>query len=505
MGDIPDRSLVVLRCLLEKNASEFPDQECIRFQDGERWTYRECVEQGYRSANTLSGLGVQRKENVLVFLPRCENVIRAWMGVNFLGAVLIPINIDYRGETLKHVCVNSQARHIITSPELAERLQPLGLDIHIVLADSLKEGENQAPVLSEPIEPWDINFMIYTSGTTGLSKGVLLTYFRLFSNCTGLYPERGDVVLNISPFYHLSGFSLCMTAWVVSGRVALHDFHAGTYWDLTREIGATRVVLMGTCAQYLFSQPPKPDDADNSVKAVWSIPIPSDPVAFMKRFGIEKMYSCYAMTEITSVIVNSDPVHQPKSCGKVIPGAQVRLVDSNDIPVPVGTVGEAIIRTDTPWELNVGYWRQPELTATTWRNGWFHTGDLLYCDKDGNYFFADRKKDCLRRRGENISSVEVEHEILAHPHVKEVACVAAPGEYGEDEVKIFVVPRDGCSIDPLKLLEFLVPRMPRFMLPRFIEVIPELPHTPTMRVKKHELRDKGNSSNTWDREKVISV
>ena len=159
-----------------------------------------------------------------------------------------------------------------------------------------------------------------------------------------------------------------------------------------------------------------------------------------------------------------------------------------------------IIRTDLPWEMNAGYWGRPEATATAWRNGWFHTGDLMYRNPEGFFFFADRKKDSIRRRGENISSFEVEREVSCYPAISDVACVAAPDGLGGEEVKIFVVPRYSLSFDPVTLIEFLIPRMPHFMVPRFVEVATELPKTPSMRVKKDILRAQGNTEKTWDRE-----
>ncbi len=259
-------------------------------------------------------------------------------------------------------------------------------------------------------------------------------------------------------------------------------------------------LLFGAMLEFFNSMPPRPDDADNPLRVMLCTPIPENYTAFKERFGIQDLYTAYGIKETSCIFMTQGPELNPKSCGKIFPGVQVRLVDDHDIPVPTGKAGELIIRTDLPWQLNVGYWQRPEQTAEAWRNGWFHTGDLLRCDEDGNYFFVDRKKDAVRRRGENISTFEVEREVLAYPGVLEAACVAAPGDFGEDEVKVFVVPVEGHSIDPAELTKFLIPRMPYFMVPRFIEVIPELPKTTNMRVKKHELRARGNTTATWDRE-----
>ena len=180
----------------------------------------------------------------------------------------------------------------------------------------------------------------------------------------------------------------------------------------------------------------------------------------------------------------------------------MRLVDANDCEVPVGTVGEMIVRTDRPWGMNSGYYKNPAATASAWRNGWFHTGDAFRCDADGYYYFVDRIKDAIRRRGENISSFEVEADVQSHPDVREVAAIGVPNELSEEDVLIVVAPIDGRVIDPAGLLEFLRPRMAHFMLPRYVRVLPELPKTPSSKVMKHELRQQGVTGDTWDRERA---
>jgi len=192
----------------------------------------------------------------------------------------------------------------------------------------------------------------------------------------------------------------------------------------------------------------------------------------------------------------------PGTCGRRREGVELRIVDANDCAIPDGQVGELIVRSDTPWTLNSGYFKDPEATARAWRNGWFHTGDAFRRDADGNYFFVDRMKDAIRRRGENISSFEVEVEIVAHPRVRECAVVAVPNETAEDDVLAVVATVPGATLDPLDLLEFLRPRLAHFMLPRYVRVLDDLPRTPTQKVEKHVLRSAGVTPDTWDREKA---
>jgi crotonobetaine/carnitine-CoA ligase len=227
-------------------------------------------------------------------------------------------------------------------------------------------------------------------------------------------------------------------------------------------------------------------------------PVVADHREFEARFGL-KIRTLYSMTETGPVTASGWSPDDATSCGRIQPGYQLRIVDEDDYEVPDGTVGELIVRADEPWVLSAGYLDMPEATAIAWRNGWFHTGDAMRRDAAGNFYFVDRIKDAIRRRGENISSFEVEAHVLAHPDVAECAAVAVPSEWGEDEVKIVVVATAG--ITPVALIEFLADRMPRFMIPRYVEFVEELPKTDaTFRVRKVELRERGVNEATWDRE-----
>jgi len=260
-------------------------------------------------------------------------------------------------------------------------------------------------------------------------------------------------------------------------------------------------LLVGTMAAVLDATPERPDDADNPLRLLMIVPMIADAAKFGRRFGVKELVVAFGMTEAgTGMVARGTAVERPGTSGRVRPGAELRLVDESDCEVPVGTPGELVLRTDKPWEITVGYLNQPEATARAWRNGWFHTGDQFVMDEDGYLYFTDRIKDSIRRRGENISSFEVERDVSAHPDIAEVACVAASDAYGGDEVKVFIVPRPGRRIDPEQLVHFLIPRMPHYTVPRFIEFVDELPKTPTMRVRKAELRARGNSERTWDRE-----
>ena len=237
-----------------------------------------------------------------------------------------------------------------------------------------------------------------------------------------------------------------------------------------------------------------------SLHTVVMVPLIPELDDFRRRFGV-RVSTAFNMTEV-SVPLHSDgwTLANLESCGTVRPGYQVRVVDEDDEDVGPGRVGELIVRANEPWTLMAGYLDMPEATTAAWRNLWLHTGDAFRYHEDGNYYFLDRISDTIRRRGENISSAEVEAVVNEHPGVLESAAVAVPSEWGEDEVKVVVVARPGRSVTPPELTKFLAPRLPRFMLPRYIEVVTELPKTPTAKVRKVELRAQGITRATWDRE-----
>jgi carnitine-CoA ligase len=505
MSFLPHRSKVVLRYSLERISENAPERDAILFEDGTTWSYRRLVSEAYKGANRLARSGVRRSDHVLVFLPNDENWIRAWLGVAFLGAVIVPVNTAYKGEMLRHICQDSQSAYMVTTPDLAGRLTGLDVNLHIIDPAVLKEGPESEPVLERPIEPWDTHMILYTSGTTGPSKGVVGSYFFSYM-CSTHFRENirvDDTFLIDHPLFHMSGLIHTFCAWNVSARVVLMKVFSGSnYVKNLRKYGITISIMLGSIPGYMEALPEKPDDKDNPLRMINCSPMVKDPDGFMKRFGIKEIVCGFGMSETGSFLCNLDVLGHPTSCGRPRSGIECRLVDENDIPVPPGTAGELIVRTNRPWELSSGYLGRPEDTAKAWRNGWFHTGDILTRDEDDYYYFLDRAKDAIRRRGENISSFEVEREVMAYPPVQEAACVAYLGEYGEGEVKVFIVPKEKACFDPSDLIRFLIPRMPHFMVPRYVEVLDALPKTAVGRIQKFKLKEKGNSESTWDREAV---
>ncbi|NLD68608.1 MAG: ATP-dependent acyl-CoA ligase [Limnobacter sp.] len=519
---MPPRDHVVTRSLVDRWARERPNKTFVRFADNdEEWTYRDFRELILQTAVGLQELGVRQGDHVLVWMPNTRENIRVYFAINYLGAVYVPINTAYKGSLLAHVIDNCDAKLAVVHSDLVERLHevplarltdlvvvgaaaeaPPALRVH-AYADVLLPSEGELLPPERTIEPWDPFAIIYTSGTTGPSKGVYSSYLHLYTNAgpeTWPMVTEDDRFLMNAPMFHIGGMGVMFVMFARGASISFVDrFDTATFWDVVRRTESTSCFLLGVMAAFLEKQPPKQDDADHPMRLVFMVPLSGDIAGFSKRFGVD-VYTIFNMTEISSPIVSEANPTAMGTCGKVRPGVEVRLVDENDCEVPVGAVGEMIVRTDRPWGMNSGYYKNPEATARAWRNGWFHTGDMFRRDADGYFYFVDRGKDAIRRRGENISSFEVEAEVAQFPAVREAAAVAVPSEFSEDEVMVVVAPVQGRTIDPVELIEFLRPRMAHFMVPRYVRVLPELPKTPSAKVLKHELRAQGVTADTWDRE-----
>ena len=522
---IPPRHDVVTRYLIDRWAMERPQKIFAKFDDsGEEWSYADFHRMVVQTAVGLQAQGVAQGDHVLVWMPNCREQIRIFFALNYLGAVYVPINTAYKGMLLEHVIGVSDARLAIVETTLVDRLRGIDtqlLERLIITGAGASAATTGAPLpaisydaallptegvlrpLDRAIEPWDPMTIIFTSGTTGPSKGVLMSYLHLFSNAgpeTWPFVTEDDRYMINAPMFHIggSGPMFCMLARGAS--IAVVDrFDTATYWDSVRRTGSTVAFLLGVMASFLEKQPPQPGDTENPLRLVLMVPLASNSESFANRFGLD-VYTIFNMTEVSSPIVSDPNPTVRGTCGKPRPGVEVRLVDENDCEVPIGVMGEMIIRTDRPWAMNSGYYKMPEATAKAWRNGWFHSGDAFIRDEEGNFFFADRVKDAIRRRGENISSFEVESEVLAHPDVFEAAAVAVPSEHSEDDVLVCVAAVEGAQIDPAALIGFLKDRMAYFMVPRYVRVLDSLPKTPTAKVLKHQLRDEGITPDTWDRE-----
>lgn len=517
---IPNRDECVLRYLLDRWANERPDQPHVVFADGTEWTFAELRDKVRTKAAGLRAMGIEQGEHVAVWLPNGPDALIAFYAINYIGAVFVPFNTAYRGQLLQHVIANSGARVLLVHPDLVPRLHEidLGRVERLVVTTGIEVPEAPRPIqrfdelagaadetleLARPIEPWDIQSIIYTSGTTGPSKGVLSSYLHMFSNAgPESWPmvDENDRYMCVAPIFHIGGMGPPFVMLARGASVAMIDnFSTEDFWAVAKATQSTVVFLLGVMATFLLKAEPRPDDRDHTVKKAFMVPLTGDAPAFTERFGVD-IYTIFNMTEISSPIVSEANPTKIGTCGRVRDGVDVRLVDRNDCEVPIGEIGEMLVRTDRPWAMNSGYNANPEATAEAWRNGWFHTGDAFRRDEDGYFYFVDRVKDAIRRRGENISSFEVEADVCSHPAVREAAAVAVPSEFSEDEVMVIVAPVPGQKLEARQLAEFLIDTMPYFMVPRYIRILDELPKTPSAKVMKADLRKEGVTPDTWDRE-----
>ncbi|MDB5817295.1 MAG: uncharacterized protein JWQ11_935 [Rhizobacter sp.] len=519
---VPSRYECVLRYVLERRARDTPQRVFIRLDDGRIVTYGDFAGQVERTAAALAALGVKQDDTVTVWLPNSLDMIRVWFAINWLGAVYVPINIAYKGSLLAHVIANAGSSLIVASVDLVGRLaaidrsalttavvlggEPVAVDGFRVLgAQALDADPSGLPPLNKPIEPWDVQSIIYTSGTTGRSKGVVSSYAHLFAmSGRSAFHMVGDddCFLLYGPLFHVGGTVPVVGSLNRGSTVGMGgEFSTETFWPTVRATQATVTILLGVMTSFIQKRPPSIEDRQHTLKKVMMIPLDDAWPAFAERFGVT-VFTMYNMTEINVPIVSGPNPGVVATCGRLRDGMEAQIVDAADCAVPVGTVGELLLRSPTPWALNSGYFKDADATARAWRNGWFHTGDGFRQDAQGNFFFVDRMKDAIRRRGENISSFEVEVEILAHPDVRECAVVAVANETSEDDVLAIVATAPGRSLDPAALLDFLADRVAHFMVPRYVRILEQLPRTPTQKVEKHLLRSAGVTPDTWDREKA---
>jgi len=517
---MPKPEECVQRLMLERWAAAQPDKVFAVFADGSEWTYRQTLDIARGTANALNRLGVRQGERVLVWLPNSADCLRVWFGLNQLGAVFVPLNLAYRGGLLRHALGISEARLGIVHADLHRRLGEVelktlteivvlggeagaidGLTVHG--AGALSPDDASPPPTERDIAPWDMQSIILTSGTTGPSKGVMSSYVHLYSMAISApFLSRDDRYMINLPMFHSGGVMPVTAMLIHGGSIAMVDaFDTDTFWSTVRERNITTSILLGVMGGFLLKRPPSPDDRDHPLRTCTYVPLNDTAPQFHARFGTD-IYTHFNMTEISMPIVSDANPSALGSAGRMRAGVDVRIVDENDCEVGVGEVGELVVRTDCPWAMNHGYAGNAEATAAAWRNGWFHTGDGFRKDAEGNFYFVDRLKDAIRRRGENISSFEVESEVLAHPAVREAAAVAVKSEIAEDEVMAVVALRPGEPFDPAELIEFLRPRMAHFMIPRFVRIVDALPRTPTAKIEKVKLRGEGLTEDTWDREKA---
>jgi carnitine-CoA ligase len=519
----------VLPNLIARRAAATPERVAIECVDGTTLTYGRLQAENMRWAAAYRRAGVEAGDHVASMVVHSFASYAVWLGLSWLRAVEVPANTGYRGTMLAYLIENSEARLLVISAqfcgrlaEVADRLTRLetvvvldadgelpDLPFRVCSGASFLEGAAPLPAVDAPTYR-DVCSVIYTSGTTGPSKGVLVSWASLH-DLNGMLPD--DIVpepdagyYSVYPAFHVAGKAAIYAAFVHQARLVFREsFSLSAYWDDIRRHNCVFGGLVGPMAAMILGQPAAADDADNPLRGVVMAPVIPEFAEFQRRFDV-RVCTGFGMTEIGYPFKSGWELTDHTTVGRVRtgpPGFEVKLVDEFDEDLGPDRFGELVVRTADPWIITSGYFHMPEKTAAAWRNGWFHTGDGFRRDAEGNYFFVDRIKDAIRRRGENISSFEVESAVNEHAAVAESAVIGVPSALGEDEVKVIVVLHPGASLRPEELITFLIPRMPRFMIPRYVEVADELVKTDsTQRTQKFALRADALNERTWDREQA---
>lgn len=512
--------------LIAAAVAEAPDDPFLDFS-GDLYSYGRLDLEVQRLARGLHSLGVRQGDRIVTVLDNGPDAVIAWFAANRLGAVNVPVNTAYKGEFLRHQVADAGASIAIVERDYQERLAAVaagmpelkhvlyrgatpvtvpGVDVTPLDGHRLDSGALPSP----DVAPRDLAALIYTSGTTGPSKGCMCSHNYLVDQGTRLgglglrRPE--DVVWTPLPLFHIFAIATVLDAARLRAFAAIAPkFSVTGFWPEIRRTGATVVNLLGSMGVMLANQPDTDDSkaCHGQIRSLLAVPFPDAlKQTWRDRFGVEYPgANVYGQTEAGSMITAAVDVKVPDgSAGRRNETLDVRIFSPDDTECPPGVVGEIVVRPNKPYVMFSGFWNRPSSSWDLAANYWHHTGDLGKFDEEGFFYFVDRQKDYLRRRGENISSFEVEIALMGHESVAEAAVHAVFSDVTEDDVKATIVPA-GTPPDPASLLAWASDRVPKFALPRYIEYRTELPKNPVGRVLKYQLRDEGVTPTTWDREK----
>ncbi len=502
---------------------------------GESYTFAETLDLAERVGSGMLASGAQPGDRVLIMVPNCSAYILGWLGSSVAGLVEVPINTAYRGSFLAHQVRTTEPVLAVIAPEFVERIIDVGGAVtsirhYFVVGDdaAVAAGIAELAVAGYEASPWtslltaakaelpdvearELGSIFFTSGTTGLSKGVMMPHAQMYlfaDQCVSLTRlTEADTYMSVGPLFHgNSQFLAAYPALVAGARYVLHERFSASEWiEQIRAARATVTNFVGVMMDFVWQQESRPDDAANDLRCIFAAPTASSILdQFKERFGVEAFVEVFGLTETCMPILTPYGIDRPPGAAGLLNADwfDIRLVHSDtDEEVPVGEVGELIVRGRHPWTTCQGYFGMPDKTAEAFRNLWFHTGDGLRRDDDGWYYFVDRLKDAIRRRGENISSYEVEQGLVSHSALAEVAAIGVPAdqEAGEDEVMVFLVPEPGVEISTEEIWAYADKQLPAFAVPRYLRVVDELPKTPSEKVRKMVLREQGVDGETHDR------
>ena len=529
MRDVPPSERTLLHSL-RGWARKRPDDVFLDFEGGPSLTFGALDRRSDAMAAAMAARGVQAGERVLALLRNRAELLIAMFAAHKLGAIFVPLNTELRGAFLEHQFRNADPTLVLVEGDLLGAFAEVAGPGHVRTVGVVGEQGARPPMFAgaEHVElttleaeptpgapprepgPAGIACIMYTSGTTGPSKGVLMPHAHLWMFAHGsrraLRLTAADRYYICMPLFHANALLMQLGGALLAGASAyvVRRFSPTRWLDDVRRSGATVTNGLGVIPEFIFRTPPTPHDRAHRLRIMMAVPIAAEwGQAFQARFGVPFLQG-YGMTEC-NIPCYTDPAEpsEPGGAGAVLPEFELQVVDpETDEPRSARAVGEIVVRPREPFAFMAGYFRAPEKTVEAWRNLWFHTGDAGWLDERGHLHFVDRIKDCIRRRGENISSFEVEQCLNAHPAVAESAVVGVkvPGAGGEDEVLAVVTPREGAAIDPSALLDWCVPRMPRFAVPRFVLAADRLDKTATGKIRKQGYKEPAILAGAWDRD-----
>jgi len=509
----------ILSTILTRQAERYGDR--LLLVAGEtRWTFARTAMIAAASAQALVDAGIQPGDRVALMCSNRPEFLQVYLGCAWLGAIAVPINTALRGFQLSHIFRNSRPALLVVEAQFVTAIESVESDVElpprtwIVGASAAATDARQAavplPALGErapagAVRPGDTAAILYTSGTTGPAKGVCCPQAQLF--WWGIYSARalgireGDVLFTTLPLFHTNALNAFYQALLNGCTYVLEPkFSASGFWAAAKRHNATVGYLLGAMASMLLAQPKTADDKTHHLRVALGGGVPPQIHApFRERFGVP-LVDGYGSTETNFVFSGTIPSDRPGTMGYLADGIEARIVDANDSALPDGEAGELVLRASEPFAFATGYFGMPEKTVEAWRNLWFHSGDRVVRDADGHYRFIDRMKDSIRRRGENVSSWEVELTIQSHPAVAACAIYPLPSELGEDEVAAAILLEPGQSLEPVDVVRHCEGRIAYFAIPRYVRILSQMPLTENGKIKKGVLREAGVTADTWDRE-----
>jgi crotonobetaine/carnitine-CoA ligase len=506
---------------LEAAVEADPEAPAVWFVDGPGFTRQQLLTEVRRVAGGLAAAGVTPGDRIAILVGNRPEFLVTYLAISSLGAVSVPINTAMRGDVLTYMLEMVGPCRLVLEADYYDAVPQDLAEAGTVLSTwwiPSRQGD-QLPLdalafsdlrQAEPLRDSHVSghaellSILFTSGTTGPSKGVMWSHrtaLAFSENATWVmgYTAR-DTIYTCLPLFHINALFTAFLAGLQQGApvVVSPRFSASRFWREITDSGATVTNMLGAMGAILWKQEPQPEESTHRLRLAMVVPFPKrDHIAFEQRFGM-LINELYGSTDTSIPIGIPHGERRPGSCGRPAPGWEVALVDAMDEPVPPGVPGELVTRPSRPFIGQLGYWSQPDKTWEAHRNAWFHTGDMLIQDDDGWFYFQDRLKDALRVSGENVSSFEVEQVLSSHPAVAEVAVYGVPSDLGEDSVMACVVPESGHQLEPSDLVDFASGRLPYFAVPRYVDLVDQLPKTSTQKIRKQELRSRGISTTTWD-------